>query len=119
DQKLARRLQAPRQARKGLSQAEQYLQQENQKLFYDTLFKTLQHYFASKFHLTTGIGSFQALESLIVSRKLNSGISEKLKRIFEECEHVRYASWPSDPAEMKANYELTQEIIDFFERNWK
>lgn len=119
DEKFARRLHAPGHARRGLARARTYLEQDNQKAFYDTLFKTLQKYFGHKCHLPDGAVNLETVSGILKARGMDPGLLEKLKNVFDQCEIVRYASSRVDTARMRESFRLTQELIDDFERNWR
>ncbi len=118
DLKFARKLQAPRHARKGIKEARSFLEKNNQQQFYDSLFKTLQNYFSHKFHLPVGTITYQTIEDTVKVRAAKDSVLEKIKTIFDECEMVRYASGELDLSNMKSSLQRLEEIIDFFERNW-
>ena len=119
DVKFARRLHAPRQARLGLQQAKGYLEQGQQKEFYDGTFKTLQNYFANKFHLQAGAISLATIKQVAKSKNGAGPIFEKIEMVFDECEMVRFASAQVDKEKMQTIFRLVEEIIDFSERNWR
>lgn len=119
DERFARRLKAPRHARKGLLQARKYLEKGDQKQFYDSLFKTLQNYFVNKWHLQPGVINLDTIFDAIKDKGVKDSVQEYIKTVFEECEMVQYASVVLDDARMKDIYRQTEKIIDFFERRWK
>ena len=117
DEKFARRLQAPRQAKRGLHQARSFIQKGNQKDFYDCLFKTLQQYFSNKFHMPVGSITVDAVRNILRTKGLGDEVAEKIRDVFGQCEMVRYASAQLDKVKMDENYKSAAEIIDYFERN--
>jgi len=116
DQSYARRLLAPRQARRGLVQAAEYLKRKDQVAFYDAVFKTLQEYVGNKFHLPPGSVTRQNVEKRLSERSRNPAVLDKMQKVFEDCEMVRYASARVDEQAMRNCFRQVQEIIDFFER---
>ena len=119
DIRFARRLKAPRYAKKGLLAAKRFMKSGNQKDFYDTLFKTLQSYFSNKFHLPVGTITIEGINNIIKSHAKCKTIISHITAVFKECEFVRYASAELNKDKMKVNFKRTVEIIDFFERSWK
>ncbi len=115
----ARRLRAPKQARKGLDEAMQLIEQKQPKKFYNTVFKTIQDYFGNKFHLSSGAITYETVENKLNSGKIKPEILEILKSVFAECDMVRYASAEINENEMKDNLKKTQKIIDHIERYFK
>jgi hypothetical protein len=112
----ARRLLAPKEASKGLRQAAR-LKALNQKgEFYTALFKTLQQYLGNKLHFSSGAVTFATVQPLL-SGRMEAGILEDLKGIFEECDAVRYAPVTVDETAMNGSYERVQKIIDYLERH--
>ena len=115
----ARRLYAPKRAKKELNRAEIFLQKEQQVEFYDAILKSLQEYFGNKFHLVSATITFQTLENRMKSQEIDQKITESIKSIFAECDLVRYASFKLDNEKMKSIYQKAQEIIDYLERHLK
>ncbi len=113
----ARRLQAPRKAKKGLEMAHRLIQQGQHKEYYDTIFKTLQGYLGDKFHLVSGGITFSAIEDILRSRNVNGEIILNIKSVFDECDMVRYASAGQDKNTMEAQFQNVERIIDFLERH--
>ncbi len=116
DQRFARRLLAPRQARRGLAQAQDYLKKGERLAFYDAVFKVLQDYLGNKFHLPPGSINRQSVEQALGRRRLEGAVLDKMEAVLRQCEMVRYASAEADQQGMQQCYEQTREVIDFFER---
>lgn len=112
----ARKLHAPKRAKKELALAEKYLQKEQQKEFYNAILKTLQEYFGNKFHLVSATITFETIEESLKSKGINQEVIGSVKSIFAECDLVRYASLSLDNEKMEDNYQKTREIIDYLER---
>ena len=115
----ARRLYAPKRAKKELNRAEIFLQKEQQVEFCYAILKSLQEYFGNKFHLVSATITFQTLENRMKSQGIDQKIVESIKSIFAECDLVRYASFKLDNEKMKFIYQKAQEIIDYLERHLK
>ncbi len=113
----ARRLQAPKQARKSLSQALKYLEKKQQKDFYNSIFKTLQEYFGNKYHLASGAVTVETVKNNLNSQKTNAKLLENIESVFAECDLIRYASVSPDEGKMREDYKKTEEIIDYVERH--
>ncbi|MCK5579712.1 MAG: protein BatD [Candidatus Omnitrophica bacterium] len=116
DVRFARRMQAPRFARQGLSKAKGYMVKGEKEQFYDTVFKTLQKYFSNKFHMPAGAVTFDTVIKVVGDKGLKAGVFESLKQIFDECEMVRYAAAQLDENTMRESYKKAAEVIDAFER---
>ncbi len=118
DIRLARRMHAPRQARLGLASAGRFLHEKDARNFYDSIFKTLQEYFGNKFHIPAGAITVDVLAGHLKSKDQKNAVIDSLREILSECELVRFASAQGLEDKMRATFKRTQEIIDFFERNY-
>ncbi len=119
DVRWARRLQAPRQAQEGLAQAGNFLRQNDVRNFYDRIYKTLQDYFGNNFHLSSADVTLGGIETRLKPQHKNNAALASLREIFAECELVRFACAQVSEEKMKNIFQKTQEVIDFFERNYK
>ena len=116
DERFARRLLAPRYAQKGLRLSREYLRSGKGQEFYDTLFKTLQHYLANKFHLPVGEVSLTVVGPILQEQGADAHMSQKVNQVWQACEMVRYGSIQPQEKQMQALLRQTEEIIDYFER---
>jgi len=115
DVRYARRLRAPKKARKNILKAQSYMNTKDKDKFYDAVFKTLQEYLGDKFHLpTAGITSEVVTE--LASRGVNQDILGKLKNCFLDCDTARYAPSSFAAEEMQKTFRLLEEIIDALTR---
>lgn len=119
DAGYARRLYAPKKARRGIEVAQNFLKEDQQKEFYDTIHKTLQEYLADKFHLPPAGVTLEAIEKEFQKRRLEGGVLEKVKTVFNQCDMVRYASLKIDIGQMTETFQQLREVIDYFERHLK
>lgn len=119
DAAFARRLQAPRFAKKGLSQAKTHLAQGDPKKFYDTLFQVLQKYFGNKFHMASGTVTLENIQRILKDRGAHGTVMDDIRTVFEECDIVRFAAMDKDSAAMRASYARVEKIIDHMERRWR
>jgi len=115
DVAYAKKLRAPKKAKQGLEQARRFMDQGKQKEFYDMVFKTLQDYFSHKLHLPAGSITVEAIAEILKGNNKDF-VLERLRKVFSECEMVRYAAVSQDNAKMKEILARTQEIIDYVER---
>jgi len=113
----ARRLLAPKQAKKGLTEAKHKIQQNKTAEFYDVIFKTLQQYLGNKFHLSSGAVTFEAVQVKFEGKAKFNKVKEAIRGIFVECDSVRYASAKIDQKQMAAMYQRVEQIIDYLERH--
>ncbi|VAX37263.1 hypothetical protein MNBD_UNCLBAC01-389 [hydrothermal vent metagenome] len=118
DVKYARRMKAPKEAEKGLEISRQLMNEHKYKEFYDTIFKTLQHYLGNKFHLSSGAVTFDVIESHLVDTDAKyQKVLSIIKSIFDECDTVRYASLNIDSKSMSLSYKKVEQVIDYLERH--
>lgn len=115
----ARRLQAPRQAKRGLTRARHSIATGEKEEFYDAVFKTLQQYLGNKFHLSLGAVTFETVRAKLRRNNMDTKIIDDLKLTFEECDMVRYASANISQESMRAGYQRLARIIDHLERHLK
>jgi len=115
----ARRLYAPKKAHRGMEAAQNFLKEDQQKEFYDTIHKTLQEYLADKFHLTWAGVTLEVIEKEFQKRRMEKEILENVKTVFNQCDMVRYASLKIDITQMTETFQQLWEIIDYLERNLK
>ncbi|RJR17253.1 MAG: protein BatD [Nitrospiraceae bacterium] len=113
----ARRLSAPRKARKGIREAEDFLAKNMSMEFYDAVFRTLRDYIGDRFHVPSGGLTSDSAAEVLKDRGLQQDMLSRLINIFRECDMARYA--PSEPGTDKMHGTLKQlkETIDYLERH--
>jgi hypothetical protein len=116
DTRYRRRLHAPRAAKKGIQKARQLLD-KNAVDFYDAVFKTLQEYLGNLFHLPSGGITADVIDSQLRQRAISEEILESLKKLFAECDMVRYAPGEFDAQTMKNTFGEFTKVIDYLERH--
>ena len=119
DTLYARRLHAPKKAKKGLLEAKGFLAKHQHREFYDAVFKTFQQYVSDKIHLPIGAANKEDVQLRLQSLSIDEKIIQAIGLLFEECEMVRYASFQINEQMMKASYERLETIIDHLERHIK
>ncbi len=113
----ARRLSAPRKARNGIHEAEDFLAKNRSGEFYDAVFKTIRDYIGNRFHVPSGGMTADSAGDLLKDKGLAQDMLSRLIHIFRECDMARYA--PSELGRDKMQGTLTElkEIIDYLERH--
>ena len=117
DHKFARRLLAPKNARKGLEQAKQFLERNKSQDFYNCLFRTLQDYLGHKLHMAVGAVTMDNVsqnESIVDKAQT---VLPELKAALEEFEQIRYASAQPESSVMQKSFKRVERIIDQLERH--
>ncbi len=117
DKGYARRLAAPRKAKKGIRQAEEYAQKNMALDFHDAVFRTLRDYLGNRFHVPSGGITAEALDTFLAGKGIDKHILDRLKNIFNECDMVRYAPSGINETKMHNTLREMKEIIDYLERH--
>ena len=115
----AKRLHAPRFARKSLGLARKSLSEGNTLEFYDHIYQTLQLYLRNKLHLSPGAVSTETLMQHKLLKDVNKENIKDIELALEECSQVRYASVKFDERKMQESYQRCELIIDYLERHLK
>ena len=115
DISYARRLRAPRSAKKNLLKAQGLLDEGKAAKFYRMIFKTLQEYVGDKFHLPTKSITSSVTEEL-KKQGTKGEILRSLRECFEECDRARYAPASISKEQMQKTFNLLEGIIDKLER---
>ncbi len=113
----ARRLAAPKKARKGIHKAEQYLRKNKTIEFYDSVFKTTREYLGDRFHIPSGGITSDVVDHTLKAVNVNDVILGKLRNIFKECDMARYAPSALTTAGMEDTLKDLKEAIDYLEKN--
>ncbi len=116
DLRYARRLQAFKKAKFGLSRAGQALLAQKTGDFYNDIFKTLQEYLGDKFHLPVAGITFNSITGILREHRIKEDILEKLKIIFRDCDIARYAASEFEKIRMEKTLRETKEVIQFLEK---
>jgi hypothetical protein len=92
------------------------LKSNDKKGFYETLFKTMQHYIGGKLYLPVAGLTFDTVEPMLRSKGVDIEIMNKIKNIFEVCDRAKFALSNIDEFKMKDDMKELEEIIRYFER---
>ncbi len=116
DLRYARRLHAPKKARKGIQNAEQYLKHGNVSEFYDTVFKTLQEYLGNKYHLVSVGITIAVVDNVLAKMNIDKEKLDIVRGIFNECDIARYAPTEFGREQMEKTLNSLKTVIDYLER---
>ena len=116
DVAYARRLLAPKEARRDLREVKRLLSREDTGKFYDALFRTLQKYLGNKLHLSAGAVTLETVQARLAGRVEEKWL-EEIRQAFNECDALRYAPADSSPGARVQSYARVQRIIDALERS--
>jgi hypothetical protein len=76
----------------------------------------LRDYLGNRFHVPSGGITGDSLDSIMKGKNIDSGIAERVKNIFRECDMVRYAPAEFNIARMEETLKEMRESIDYLER---
>lgn len=111
----ARRLQAPRKAKKNLAMAQRLLKSKEANKFYDAVFKTMQEYLGDKFHLPTAGLTSDVVEELR-RKEIDEELLKRIRQCFDDCDSARYAPSSITKEQMAKTFDLLAGIIAEFGR---
>jgi hypothetical protein len=115
DVKYAMRLEARKEAKRGVKELERILEKENPIDFYNSLFKTLQGYLGNRLCLSSGGITGAVVEEVLKPKGADGEVLKKLREIFNECDQVRYAASTFGKKEMEETFNRTKEVIRYLE----
>ncbi len=115
DIRYARRLAAPRKAKKNLINARGLLKSKETHKFYDAVFKALQEYIGDKFHLSTAGITSNVIDELR-ARDVDTRILDELKTCFDMCDRSRYAPSSIHEEEARSTLKMLENIINGMEK---
>ncbi|MFA5038978.1 MAG: BatD family protein [Candidatus Omnitrophota bacterium] len=110
DAGFARRIAAPRKARKGLAAAGQFLETAQAREFYEIAQKTLREYLGDRFHAPSGGLTGQTAGRFLADRNVPEDIRRATVHIFEECDS-RFAGTSPDISRMKLVLKNLTDVI--------
>ncbi len=117
DTRYAKRLAAPKKARKGIREAEDYYRQNMIQEFYDATFRTLRDYAADRFGIPAGGITADVLTGLLRDKGADEEIIAKTETILRECDTARYAPATLSSTGMGTTLTDMKWIIDRLEKS--
>lgn len=116
DVRYARRIRAPRRAKKNLEISKRLLISGEPLKFFDAAFKTLQEYLGDKLHLASASITSNVVDEQLEPRNIDKAVLGKIKECFSYCDTVRYAPSSVTKEQMQRTFSLLEDIIDQLER---
>jgi hypothetical protein len=116
DTKYAGRVSAARASRRGVRALRRLLKSQDQKAFYEAMFKTLQAYLGGRLNMPPAGLTYDAVEGLLLSKEANLEVMRKIKKLFDVSDQARFALTRVDELSMKNHLEEIEEIISYLER---
>ena len=117
DSIYAGRVMAFRASRQGLKALTRLSRQKDAKIFYETLFKTLQDYLGNRLNIPPAGITSDAVERALESKDADREILRKAKSLFDTCDRARFAFFSVEEYKLADDLKELQEIIKYFERN--
>ena len=117
DSVYAGRVLALRVSRRGLKALARLAYQKDAKIFYETLFKTLQDYLGNRLNMPPAGITSDAVEHALELKDADMEILRKVKSLFDTCDRARFAFFSAQEYELADDLKILQEIIKYFERN--
>ena len=119
DNIYAKKMRAPKQAKKEIDKAREYLKKNDVEHFYNSVFKTLQGYLGDKLHLGGGNISKESVGSKLGKIRGREKVVDVVGHLLDECDQVRYASTQISTENMATSLNKLEKLIDFLERSLK
>lgn len=116
DQGFARRRHASKLAQTELRVLSKMIVEKPGPEFYDHLYHLFQQYITHKLHLPAGKSTLPVIKAKLEPYHVDEDIIEEIKRIFTECEAIRYASRAVREGEMQASHHRVVKVIEYLER---
>ncbi len=111
----ARRLRAPRRAKKNLLRVRHFLKTKDRDKFFEAVFKTLQEYIGDRFHLSAASITESVVDNL-ARYDIEKDILDKLRECFSNCDMARYAPSEITDEQMDNTLKLLESVIEKLER---
>ena len=117
DTAYARRLSAPRKAKRGINEAQRFMKQEKTQEFFGAVSRTIREYLGDRFHLPAGGITAEIIDTGLKEKNMDEAELEKLRNIFRECDMARFAPSALGRADMEKTLQDLREVIDYMERH--
>jgi len=111
-----RRIRALRAAKAGIRDLRHQSRGGDQKIFYETLFKTLQDYLGNRLGIPTAGITSDIVEYELSTKDIDMDILRKIRNIFVTCDRAKFAFSTVEKDKMKDDMKELEEIVEYFER---
>ena len=116
DSGYARRLIAPKEARKGIKEAKRAFEENKSLKFYDTVFLALRKYLGNRFGLSPAGITEDFVDEVLKPKGVDKEVMDKLRKVFQDCNMTRYAPSEFGRDKMEETLKRMEEIIDYLEK---
>lgn len=113
---LARRLRAPRQARKNIQHIKKLLEDKKGEEFYNAVHSAVREYLGDRFHLASLSITEDVAGKICENAAAPEGIRKQVMHIFRESDRVRYSPQDADAETMRTTFRNLCFLIDYFEK---
>ena len=110
------RIMAFRSSRTGLKALSGQLKSADPKVFYETLFNTLQNYLGHRLHIPPAGVTADTAASGLIAREVDPAMVSKVKKLFTACDSARFAFLQVGDMKMRDDKKELEDIIKYFER---
>lgn len=116
DQRFARKIKAPKQARQGLERTKALIQNNDPKDFYAQAVKTLTDYIGNRLHIPSGGLTADGVAPILKDRGIDAKVMSSIRSLFDTADAVRFASAQCDRRKMNEDYEELKKTINHLEK---
>ena len=115
DLRYARRLEARKQAKRGLQEGEKILKGGKASGYYDSFFKIFQDYLGNRFDLPSKSITVEEVDQILTPAGVDGQTLLKIRRIFFRCDLARYASAEFNRTEAEETFRMAKEVLNHLE----
>jgi hypothetical protein len=114
---LLRYQKAQRVAKNRLKKAKKYLNENNHKEFYTEISQALFGYLEDKLHIAKAEFTIDKAKDELVNLNVDDELTEKVKKMAEDCEFIRFAPGAEENTAMKSTYDQMATVITDVEKS--
>lgn len=116
DTLYAERVMAYRLSRTSAKNLKTKINQDDPKIFYESLFKSLQEYLGNRFHIPSAGITYAAIEDRLVEAGTDVDMMGKVRNLFAECDRLRFGYSASSEQKMLDDLMELGEVMAYFEK---
>ncbi len=112
----ANRLAAFKVAKSGMKALKRSLRTGDPKIFYDSLFKTMQDYLGNRLNIPIAGVTFDIISQKLLFADTEQGMITKIRNLFTVCDQAKFAFMKIDMEKMQDDYRELEGVIKYLER---
>ena len=116
DAVYAKRIKAPKRAKKELKNAYDFLNGSKSKEFYDAVFVLIKKYLSDKFMIAEGNMTTGEIEGLLKKKRISEKTIMQIKHLIEKCDMMRYGAVEDNTRDMQESYSMLQEVVNALDK---